>query len=411
MTFRELLEKYKEGTLTEEEKLLVEQELEKSEAINDYLSDELEKTLGLKSEINYESVEENHVNDNEKIVREIKRTVNRRLAAVVGISVACVLAIILLIQYVISPIASSQYYDPTKKSSGQEFNQDLTYDLKAITEVSMPGYAIDFIYGAEDLGFGEYNLLFKRRDLFTDETETINAKIDKNMRIGTHEQFYPRIYTSFNGLLNYKEGTDEYDKILEFTKKLSDEDIEHVRELPSTSYISAWVRFSEDLNMKELYKAMDEYKKVDFKWIAVRTAQNQEEQMMGFLTGLNDGFNSDAVDEEKYPGFHLVDTMMLIPSRDPYEDAMAKRYEMHFTSLLKYLSDRKVATSALVGNTKNYDYESALNYVEENGINTYGALIYGEANDLLGLWESGLIMLFDTDNVLPSKYIRNIYNN
>ncbi len=411
MTFRELLEKYKDGTLIEEERLLVEQELEKSEAINDHFADELVKTIGLNKERYYEIVEENNVDVNGKIAREIKRIVNRRLAAVVGASAAFVIAIILFIQYIISPFVSSHYYNPTKKTSGQEYNQDLAYDLKAITEVSMPGYAMDFIYGAEVLGFGEYKLLYRRIDLFTKEEEIIDAKIKKNMRVGTHEKFYPRTYFVFRDFRNDEESDANYESALKFIKRLTDEDIEHMRKLPQTSYISAWIRFSKDLNMKKLYKTMDEYSNVDFKWIAVRTAEKQGQQLMGFLTGLNDGFDSDAIDEEKYPGFHLVDTMMIIPSREPYEDSMAKRYEMHFTSLLQYLSDRKEATSALVGDTKNYDYKSALEYVEENGISTYGALIYGEANDLLELYESGLIKTFDIDNVLPSKFIRNIYNN
>jgi len=410
MTFRELLEKYKDGTLTEDEKLLVEQELEKSEAINDYLVDELEKSLGLEDERDYESAEKNNAT-NKKLAKEIKKTVNRRLAMVVGASVFCILAIFLFIQYIISPLVSSQYYDPTKKTSGQEFKQDLTYDLKGIMEVSMPGYAIDFVYVAEKLGFGEYNLLYERRDLFTDETEIIDAKIEKNMRVGTFEKFYPHRYFAFNDFRSDEESDADYENALKMIKKLTAEDINHVRELPQTSYVSVWIRFSEDLNMKNLYKIMDEYTNVDFKWIAVRTDEKQGEQLMGFLTGLNDGFDGDAIDEKKYPGFHLVDTMMLIPSGEPYEDVMAKRYEMHFTSLLKYLSNRKEATSALVGNTENYDYENALNYVEGNGISSYGALIYGEANDLIELYESGLIMTFDIDNVLPSKYIRNIYNN
>ena len=42
MTFRELLEKYKKGTATEAERALVEAELEKSEAIADYLAEGLE---------------------------------------------------------------------------------------------------------------------------------------------------------------------------------------------------------------------------------------------------------------------------------------------------------------------------------------------------------------------------------
>lgn len=406
MTFRELLIKYKDGTLTDEEKLLVEQEIEKSEAINDYLADEIEKSLGLENGMNYEISEDNYTKDNEKITRAIKKTVNRRLTTVVGASVACVIVIILVIQHIISPLVSSQYYDPTKKTAGQEYQQDLSFDLRGITEVSMPGYAMRSIYYAENLGFGKYNLIYTRKNLFTKEEVTVNAKIDRNIRVGTPESFYPRTYTAFVEFWNYEEGTDKYEESLQIEKNLSEQDIEHIRELPSTSYISAWARFSKDLNMEELNEVMVEYNKLDVKWIAVRTAEKQEQQLMGFSTGLNDGFHSETVDEEKYPGFQLVDAMQLKTGGKSYEELMAGRYEMHFTSLLKYLVEHHDAVSALVGNSKAYDYESALDYVEKNGIRAYGALIYGEADDLLELYESETIMTFDIDNVIASKYIQ-----
>mgnify|MGYP000417595934 CR=1 FL=1 len=46
MTFRELLEKYRAGQASEEERALVEAELEKSEAIADYLAEQVEDELG-----------------------------------------------------------------------------------------------------------------------------------------------------------------------------------------------------------------------------------------------------------------------------------------------------------------------------------------------------------------------------
>ncbi|MFQ9915317.1 MAG: hypothetical protein ACLRWQ_01890 [Flavonifractor plautii] len=44
MTFRELLDKYRAGQASEEERALVEAELEKSEAIADYLAEQVEGT-------------------------------------------------------------------------------------------------------------------------------------------------------------------------------------------------------------------------------------------------------------------------------------------------------------------------------------------------------------------------------
>lgn len=400
MTFRELLKGYKDGTLKNEERLLVEHELEKSEAINDYLAEEIEESIGLKDDGNYEISNKNNTNYNENIVREINKTVNRRLTAVIGASVACVLVIFLVIQYVISPLVSQYYYNPTGKTGGQKYSQDLSFDLRAIAEVSMPGYAFSSIYNAEALGFGKYNLIYTRKNLFTKEKETINAEIRKNMRIGTFEDFYPDMYTAFSEFWNDEEGSEKYQKSLEVKKRLSNTEIEHVKELPATSYISAWARFSEDLTMEELFKVKNEYSKVDFRWIAVRTNEKQGQQLMGFSTGSNDGFVSgDVVDVEKYPAFQLVDYIR------NYEK-LPSVYEMHYKSLLKYLVDHKEAGYALVGDSRAYDYESALAYAEENGISTYGALIYGEAEDLIELYESGIIMTFEIENVIASKYIK-----
>ena len=45
MSYREKLEKYKKNQLPEEEKKKVEDEIEKAEAINEYLADKLEEEL------------------------------------------------------------------------------------------------------------------------------------------------------------------------------------------------------------------------------------------------------------------------------------------------------------------------------------------------------------------------------
>lgn len=403
MTYRELLLKYKEGTLTEDERLLIEQEIEKSEAINDYLAEEIEGSIGLNLVEQKESASKE---DSKKIDQTIKSAVNRRFAKVFLGSVACVFTIIFIIQFVVSPIVASQYYDPTKKTGGQEHLEDLSFDLRAITEVSMPGYSMNFIANPEDLGFGKYNLMYTRKNSFTKERESVRAVINKNRRIGSFEDFYARDYFSFTEFWNAEEGSEKYKVDLNYQINASNLEQEYVHKLLPSSYVSAWVRFSEDLSMDELYKIMREYSEVNFKWIAIRTAAKQGRQLMGFVPDPNDGFVSgDTVDEEKYPGFQLVDILMFHNDSAP-EVQMAEIYKTHFTSLLRYLTDHKKAVHALVGTYENYDYKVALDYVEENGMSTYGALIYAEAEYLTELYSSGVIMTLDIDNVIASKYIQ-----
>jgi len=85
---------------------------------------------------------------------------------------------------------------------------------------------------------------------------------------------------------------------------------------------------------------------------------------------------------------------------------MVEAYTKHFTSLLKYVNDREEAVAALDYNEVKIEYyENALNYVENNGINIYGVLVYGEARELLEFISNEKIKTVDINNVLPSKYI------
>ena len=120
MTFRELLEKYKEGTLTEEEKKLVEDELEKNEAINDYLAENLDLTSSFNSTEEIQS---------DITTSKVRKTVNHRLLKVVALSVIIVFAILFSVKYIVSPLISSQYYNPTKYSLSK-YDQNFIFDLR-----------------------------------------------------------------------------------------------------------------------------------------------------------------------------------------------------------------------------------------------------------------------------------------
>lgn len=89
-----------------------------------------------------------------------------------------------------------------------------------------------------------------------------------------------------------------------------------------------------------------------------------------------------------------------------YNDSMVVLYTKHFTSLLRYMIDRENAVKALdLNEVKTEYYKNALNYVEKNGINIYGLLIYGESRDLLEFIDNQNIKTIEIKGVLPSKYI------
>ena len=99
MTFRELLDKYRAGQASEEERAMVEAELEKSEAIADYLAEQVEDALGA-AETQAPAGE----------VRHIQKKVNRRLRRTAVWAACIVLAVLLGGRFVVGPLVSSLYY-------------------------------------------------------------------------------------------------------------------------------------------------------------------------------------------------------------------------------------------------------------------------------------------------------------
>ena len=107
MTFRELLYKYRAGQASEEERAMVEAELEKSEAIADYLAELVEDALGA-AETQAPAGE----------VRNIQKKVNRRLRRTAVWAACIVLAVLLGVRFVVSPLVSSLYYQPNAYTVG-----------------------------------------------------------------------------------------------------------------------------------------------------------------------------------------------------------------------------------------------------------------------------------------------------
>lgn len=392
MTFRELLEKYKEGTLTEEEKKLVESELEKNEAINDYLAENLDLTSSFNSTEEIQS---------DITTNKVRKTVNRRLLKVVALSVIIVFAILFSVKYIVSPLVSNQYYNPTSKNL-DGIRYDLFYDIRALTEVTLPGYSLSDAY-TEDLGFGDYKLSYTRTNTFNTEMESATVQLKKGEKFSdTFEALYGRSYIMWGNLLGMTEKDSNYKDILDIEKKKNVERLENLKELPQSSYVSAFIMFNVNLSMQELYDLMCKYQDVNFEWAAIKVADEGINLPIGFRLNPNgdSSSNSDAY-YEKYPALTLGD-YIINSNHSGSESLFPKGYELHFTTLMKYLSERPEAVSTLSYNT--LDFKSYLNYINKNGVNTYAVLVYANVDDLLTLCENDIVKIINIDNVLPSKY-------
>jgi hypothetical protein len=384
------LEKYKSGNASEEEIKLIEEELDKHDAIEEYLSESYD--IGFEKEISQENVE------NETSF--VKKSVNKKLSMVILASVAIVFSILFTIKYIVSPIISSFYYNPSQKTVGK-FQEDLYFDLRAFTELNLPGYAITGA-GSENLGFGRYNIYFQRLDLFSREKRDVNAKIKRSVRIGTWQDFFASDYLGFMEI--------RYPNRNELIEIQNKKVVDHIKELNAVSYISSYIIFKEDLSVKEFDELRNKYNdKVSFRWAGVRT--ESEGKPVNYLSGFNPNFNDgsvtgDSADKVKYPYLQLVDYMPDQYSMKNSNGSLEEGYTKHFISLLNYMNDREKAVKSLdYSSVKGEYYKKALNYVENNGVNIYGVLVYGEARDLLEFIGNEKIKTIEIKGVLPSKYV------
>ncbi|WP_186429277.1 anti sigma factor C-terminal domain-containing protein [Clostridium sp. BSD9I1] len=315
-----------------------------------------------------------------------------------SIHITVIVLILFSAYYTVSYVVNSFYYNPCQKSVGK-YHEDLYFDLKVFSELNLPGYAV---VGAdsEKLGFGKYNIHIEQLNLFNRERKYIDFKIKRDDKFGNFRDILGSDYLGFTEIKQPNIDISVRNK----------EFINHIKELNPVSYVSAYIALTEDLNLKEFDDLSRKYNnKISFKWVGVRT--EDKGKPTNYLSGFNPNFNdgsvsSDSADKNKYPYLQLIDCMTDEKDINKFNNgSMVEAYTKHFTSLLKYMNDREKAVTALEFNSVKIDYyKNALNYVEKNGINIYGFLVYGEARELLEFINYGKIKGIEINGVLPSKY-------
>ena len=148
MRYRELLELYRKKELGEQEREMVEQDIEKHEAISDYLFEREESdTLNLGADLDQrEAAEPGQKREDSAGGDEFTKRVNRAIRRAflkMGAAVCTVtLVIVLLILFVLPGAVSQFYYDPGKivgqDSYGGSTNQK-RLDKAVYTELGFPG--------------------------------------------------------------------------------------------------------------------------------------------------------------------------------------------------------------------------------------------------------------------------------
>ncbi len=186
MDYREIFRKYREGTASDEEIQLVEDEIGKFEAIEEFLISGGGEGLYAASESSEDEA------DLSEEMKKIRKSVDKRLRKIVFTSVPIVLAILAGIFFAVSPIMDAMYYNPASTSLDPENNiQNINYDIEVLTELNNPEKSF-FAATADKLGFAGYNISYILQESFSGNYQNINRKISmgRNLHIDLPSEIY-----------------------------------------------------------------------------------------------------------------------------------------------------------------------------------------------------------------------------
>lgn len=396
MDFKELLNLYKEGLVTEEEKHYIEREIEKYETIEEYLSEIMDKEFDNLTKI---SKVENH--DEETI--KLKKSVNNRLRKVMFASVAIVISLVITIFFIASPLVDTIYYNPNKITVGNS-DSDISFDVYAISELNMPGLSPSTVL-VDKKGFGKYDAMYSYRNVFTDEIYNVNHKIKRGKIVSSNKD--PILNRSIFLDIRY---TDVNETYIEEKKQNV---INHLEKLNPVSYVSMEILFENDLTMEELYNLELKYPDIEFEWAGIRTDSPDKKinEVLGIQL-INSKSGTALLGDEKhisakYPAFFILGWLVNPVGFESNLPLEAQAYKHHYISLLEYVIDREAAVNVLEHRTGKYEfYKSALEYAKKQGVKTYGVLVFAEAEDLLEMIHQEGIKGLNLNQALVSK--RNI---
>lgn len=373
MTYRERLERYKRGEGTPEERAQLEVELEKNEAIADYLAEALDEHLAFDT------------GDGAEEARMIRKQVRGRLRRTVAVAVTAAVAVVALGALGVNWLVNTMCYRP----------DTVQWDLPVLYELLQPGKDVKNPQ-TDSLGFGRYTLTYTERDWLTGLEQSVQRTLDP-AEVGE------------NAFL-----TEPPVRLLGMTESGgSDADVDFLRQMDDMGYVSAWVLFHQDLTPRGLAQLVTAYEDaydagVQFCWAAVRGTESMV--TLGFDIGMGTGVTTTSGVE----GYPLLNYGELLGGQgnlpggnvNQYLQAWSEIYTQHFESLLAYASDHTKATEALAGPVQvaQYDFAAQREYVEQNGIQIYGALVFGQPSVLLKLLDEGEISDLCIDSVLASRY-------
>ncbi len=367
MNFREMIKAYQDGTLEAQQTELVKGEIEKHEAISDYLY-ESSQIPGLDVADGMVETENTgkEAEDFSKMIRKAIRRAFVKMGVVVG---AVTLAVVLAVIFLLPGFVSNFYYNPNKVVGTSEYGIDteqMSLDLAVFTELYLPGKYRDTVI-ADAQGYGKYTITIPQTMSYTGTFSAVAGTLERNeltlfdpnlLRGPSTNAFVlpENVSWGYKGMGAAGTAEDAFAKLQELDERTM-----------YTAYFS--------LDGLTDYETI--FAQVGAAWYGVYNDT-------GYFAGFESAVSGKVFDwdREKYPMLSTLD------SRGSYEEMEANEasgdaMKTHFLSMLRYMQDHPQALK-MFGN-EDASLGETIRYVEENGLQIYGFAVTADKATILEL--------------------------
>lgn len=376
MTYRELLKRFQNGELDPEQENEIRVELEKHEALGDFLFHEepwLEEA-GY-SDQKYEDEVES------RFTAGIQKTIHHtfwKLGMMVGI------AVMLLISFLVfglPHIVDCFYYDPTAPSTlwmdENHKRSGMDLDLSVWTELFYPcGYRDETL--AESLGYGKYLVTFRAENNIQDRPNAVSGLLTRDEMTF----FDPNAFSRDRFLFFRPEDLGATPEEQETAKTASFRAAEKLWN--ETDDYTAYIVLNEPIDYKTFFHWCNDMGVFPSQklWCDVYT-DNLIRENIGFSMDTRSRW-PNLWDNEQYPN------LVMGPTGNMDEASMRQ----HFVSLLRYTQDHPAFVN-MMGTWQSplmeEKIECVISYVEENGLQIQGFAFCGKKADFMKLETQNLV--------------------
>ncbi len=328
--------------------------------------------------------------DSKKELKKIQKELRKRSTKTVVTSLALAAALLFGTVRFAIPAAESLYWDPRTVSYGTVNGTDFDMLLAAYDDLFSP--TTDFQgTRVNHSGFASYSLTVKYRDGITNAAHESYGTLEKG------ELFLPGGIWKYA----YHNQVGGYWMTISESLKVNRQHIsEKLSQLPEYIQVGAYVTFTEDKSLAEIFafrdelgnKNKDRINQTGYYWTAIRHSIDMDNTVRCGLS--SESFTNQFPEvNDYYPAFSQYHAYDDLNYSAIYNGPYSHTYEEHFKSLLKYLDDQLKqgtgipAPASATGEVDMDYYAKALAYVEEHGVKAYGCYIVGSPQALLELME------------------------